>query len=58
MLGPVIMVLTLVFVLPATFMVLGAILSVVLGQCLWRDGEGRDRTLPDSRPVTDEQPQG
>ena len=51
------MVLTLVFMLPATFMVLGAILSVVLGQALWRDGEGRDTRLPDTQPVTDEQPQ-
>jgi hypothetical protein len=56
-LGPVIMVLTLVFILPATFMVLGAIVAAVLGQSLWRDGEERDERSQGSVAVTNEQPQ-
>ena len=41
MLGAVIMVLILTVVLPVTFMVSGALIAIVLGQSLWRDGESR-----------------
>ncbi len=43
MLGGLIMVLVLVVALPVTFLVTGAVLSVILGQSLWRDGEDRHR---------------
>lgn len=41
MLGAVIMVLALTVVLPATFMLAGAVLSMLLGWSLWSDGEVR-----------------
>ncbi|MGI8754743.1 MAG: hypothetical protein ACR2MB_02570 [Acidimicrobiales bacterium] len=43
MLGPLIMVLVLVVGLPVAFLATGTVLSVVLGQTLWRDGEDRHR---------------
>ena len=39
--GPVLMVIILVVGLPVAFMASGALVSVVLGQTLWRDGEKR-----------------
>ena len=41
MLGAVIMALVLTVVLPVTFMLIGAVLSMLLGWSLWRDGEER-----------------
>lgn len=41
MLGALIMVLILIVILPATFMVSGAITAMVLGESLWRHGETR-----------------
>ena len=41
MLGAVIMVLVLTVALPVTFMITGAVLSMVLGWSLWSDGESR-----------------
>jgi len=43
MLGGLIMVFVLVVGLPVTFLVTGTVLSVILGQALWRDGEDRHR---------------
>lgn len=43
MLGAFIMVLVLVVGLPVTFLVTGTVLSIILGQTLWRDGEDRHR---------------
>ncbi len=43
MFGGFIMVLVLVVGLPITFLVTGTLLSVILGQTLWRDGEDRHR---------------
>jgi ubiquinone biosynthesis protein UbiJ len=40
-LGAVIMVLVLTVALPVTFMITGAVLSMVLGWSLWSDGEVR-----------------
>lgn len=43
MLGPLIMVFVLVAGLPVAFLASGTVLSVILGQTLWRDGEDRHR---------------
>lgn len=41
MTGPVLMVVILVVGFPLLFMVSGALVSVILGHVLWRDGEKR-----------------
>lgn len=41
MLGGLVMVLVLIVILPVTFMVTGAVVAVVLGNSLWKDGETR-----------------
>ena len=43
MLGPFIMIFVLVVGLPVAFLLSGTVLSVILGQTLWRDGEDRHR---------------
>ena len=41
MLGGVLMVVVLVLILPLTSMFVGGLVAAILGQSLWRDGDGR-----------------